>query len=97
MGGGLVSGTLVLVGGDPGIGKSTLMLQALYAISIKGLRVLYVSGEESVRQLKLRSKRLDTISSDLLVVSEIDLEAILAMVNKVKPQFFECSVVHYGT
>jgi DNA repair protein RadA/Sms len=86
LGGGLVSGSLVLVGGDPGIGKSTLMLQTLYGISIKGLKVLYVSGEESVRQLRLSGKRLGTISSDLLVVSEIDLEAILAMVNKVKPQ-----------
>lgn len=85
LGGGLVAGTLVLIGGDPGIGKSTLMLQALYGLTKKGHNVLYVSGEESIRQLKIRSKRLSTISPDMLVVSEIDLESIISMVESTKP------------
>ncbi|MEE8430330.1 MAG: DNA repair protein RadA [Candidatus Desulfatibia sp.] len=79
LGGGLVPGTLVLIGGDPGIGKSTLMLQVLHGLSKEGHKVLYVSGEESIRQIKMRSQRLSAVSPDLLVVSEIDLESILAM------------------
>lgn len=85
LGGGLVPGSLVLIGGDPGIGKSTLMLQALYGLAERGRKVLYVSGEESIRQLRLRSKRLAAVSTGLLVVSEIDLEAILGMIARVKP------------
>jgi DNA repair protein RadA/Sms len=85
LGGGLVPGSLVLIGGDPGIGKSTLMLQVLYSLADRGRKVLYVSGEESIRQLRLRSKRLKTVSADLLVVSEIDLESILGMISRVKP------------
>ncbi len=85
LGGGLVSGTLVLIGGDPGIGKSTLMLQALYSLASSGHKVLYVSGEESIRQLRIRSKRLSTVSSDLMVVSEIDLESIMTMVKTTEP------------
>jgi len=85
LGGGLVPGSLVLIGGDPGIGKSTLMLQVLYSLADRGRKVLYVSGEESIRQLRLRSKRLETVSADLLVVSEIDLESILGMIARVKP------------
>ena len=85
LGGGLVPGSLVLIGGDPGIGKSTLMLQVLYSLADRGRKVLYVSGEESIRQLRLRSKRLKTVSADLLVVSEIDLESILGMIARVKP------------
>jgi len=85
LGGGLVPGSLVLIGGDPGIGKSTLMLQALFGLAEKGRKVLYVSGEESIRQLRLRSKRLRAVSAELLVVSEIDLESILGMIARVKP------------
>ena len=86
LGGGLVPGTLVLIGGDPGIGKSTLMLQALNGLAGQGNRVLYVSGEESIRQIRLRSKRLNTVSPDLLVVSEVEIEAILAMIDATKPK-----------
>ena len=86
LGGGLVFGTLVLIGGDPGIGKSTLMLQASYGLARQGHRVLYVSGEESIRQLRLRSKRLETAAPDLLVVSEVEIESILAMVETTKPE-----------
>jgi DNA repair protein RadA/Sms len=85
LGGGLVPGTLILIGGDPGIGKSTLMLQALYGCAKGGHKALYVSGEESIRQIRLRSKRLATVSADMLVVSEIDIEAILSMLESIKP------------
>ena len=85
LGGGLVSGTLVLIGGDPGIGKSTLMLQALCGLAENGRKVLYVSGEESVRQMRMRSQRLSTISSGLMVVSENDMESILLMAESVQP------------
>jgi len=85
LGGGLVEGSLVLIGGDPGIGKSTLMLQALNGLCQMGQKVLYVSGEESVRQIKLRSERLQTLSPRLFVVSEIDLEKILATIPVEKP------------
>jgi len=85
LGGGLVAGTLVLIGGDPGIGKSTIMLQALHGIATTGRKVLYVSGEESVRQLRLRSRRLKTVSPTLLVVSEIDIDAVMAMVDGEQP------------
>lgn len=85
MGGGLVLGSLVLIGGDPGIGKSTLMLQALCGLSQQGRKVLYVSGEESVRQLMIRSRRLHAVAESLWVVSETDVEAILAMVETHRP------------
>ena len=85
LGGGVVLGSMVLIGGDPGIGKSTLMLQALYGFAREKRKVLYVSGEESVLQLSIRSRRLGTDSDHLMVVSEIDLEAILTMVAELKP------------
>ncbi len=86
LGGGLVAGSLVLIGGDPGIGKSTLMLQALHGMAAAGQKVLYVSGEESVQQLRMRSRRLAAAAPQLLVVSEIDVDAILRMVADTQPQ-----------
>jgi DNA repair protein RadA/Sms len=85
LGGGIVAGSLILIGGDPGIGKSTLMLQALYGLAGRGHRVLYVSGEESIRQIRLRSKRLGSVSPNILVVSEVEVDAILAMVDSIRP------------
>ena len=86
LGGGLVPGTLILVGGDPGIGKSTLMLQALYGLANQGYKVLYVSGEESQQQIRLRSERLGTVSPGLMVVSEVDMDSILATIQAEPPQ-----------
>ncbi len=85
LGGGLVPGTLVLIGGDPGIGKSTLMLQVLYGLADQGHKVLYVSGEESIRQIRLRSKRLNTVSPNMLVVSEVEVETIMSMIETTQP------------
>jgi DNA repair protein RadA/Sms len=85
LGGGLVSGTLILIGGDPGIGKSTLMLQALNGLAGARRKVLYVSGEESIRQIRIRSQRLTATGSDLLVVSENDMDSILLMADSVQP------------
>ena len=82
LGGGIVEGSLILIGGDPGIGKSTLMLQVLAVLAKSGKKCLYVSGEESIRQLSMRGKRLDSASSSLFIVSETDLESILSMVEK---------------
>ena len=76
LGGGVVAGSLVLVGGDPGIGKSTILIQAANHLSLSAGKVLYVSGEESAEQIKLRSNRLGIASADLLVVSETDITAV---------------------
>ena len=70
LGGGLVAGSLVLIGGDPGIGKSTLMLQALHGMAGQAHKVLYVSGEESVQQLRMRSRRLAAGAPSLLVAGQ---------------------------
>ena len=85
LGGGLVSGTLILIGGDPGIGKSTLMLQVLNGLARAGRKVLDVSGEESIRQIRNRHQRLTADGSDLLVVSENDMDSILSMADSVQP------------
>lgn len=85
LGGGIIPGSLVLVGGDPGIGKSTLMLQALASLSKTGRKVLYVSGEESIRQLAMRSRRIGEASSGFLAASETDIDSILATAREVRP------------
>ena len=84
LGGGAVEGSLVLVGGAPGIGKSTLLLQ-ICANICRGRRVLYVSGEESERQLKLRAERLGVDSEELYILSETRMSEVLAAVESVKP------------
>jgi DNA repair protein RadA/Sms len=86
LGGGVVAGSAVLVGGDPGIGKSTLMLQA--ADSLSNIeKVLYVSGEESAKQIRLRAERLGTLSSDLHILPENNIFAIEQSINEIKPMF----------
>ena len=85
LGGGLVDGSAVLIGGDPGIGKSTLLLQAVAGLSHNGSPCLYVSGEESEQQVKMRGRRIALASSNLLVLSETSLERILEQVRAVKP------------
>ncbi len=84
LGGGIVDGSLILIGGDPGIGKSTLMLQVLSQLASNGKKCLYVSGEESIRQLSMRGKRLGSKHSSMLVVSETDLDSILSMTEQVR-------------
>lgn len=85
LGGGIVKGSLVLVGGDPGIGKSTLLLQVASAISTNKLKVLYVSGEESLKQTKLRADRLQIKNDNILLVSENNLDYIVKYVEEYKP------------
>jgi DNA repair protein RadA/Sms len=85
LGGGLVVGSVVLIGGDPGIGKSTLLLQALDRLARKKIHVLYVSGEESLRQTKMRGDRIGVSSPDLYVLAENSLEKIIEYIQKLKP------------
>lgn len=85
LGGGIVKGSLVLVGGDPGIGKSTLLIQVASAVSDKNLKVLYVSGEESLRQTKLRADRLGIKSDQIYLVSENNLDYVVKYVDEFKP------------
>lgn len=87
LGGGLVPGSLLLVGGDPGIGKSTLLLQTSHDLTLSDQKVLYVSGEESVRQTKLRADRLNAASEQLFVLCETNLELIEAAIEEVQPDF----------
>ena len=84
LGGGAVAGSLVLVGGAPGIGKSTLLLQICNSLCA-GRKVLYVSGEESERQLKLRAQRLGVAPEELYILSETRMSEVLAAVESVKP------------
>lgn len=87
LGGGVVPGSLILVGGDPGIGKSTLLLQTSHEMAKAGLRVLYISGEESTRQTKLRAERLGALSSELYVLCESSMDGIEDAIDNVKPDF----------
>ena len=85
LGGGLVAGSLVLIGGAPGIGKSTLVLQAMDRLAGKPGGALYVSGEESARQIRLRGERLSIRAEKLMLLAENSLEKIIATIEKLKP------------
>lgn len=84
LGGGIVNGSLILVGGDPGIGKSTLLLQMCESIK-DNIKILYTSGEESIKQIKLRADRLDVKNPNLLMISETNFRVIDRLINKDKP------------
>lgn len=86
LGGGIVVGGLILVGGDPGIGKSTLLLQMCKVLSENQIQVLYVSGEESLKQIKMRADRLGGFKGELLLLSETNLDVIEDTISRVKPQ-----------
>jgi DNA repair protein RadA/Sms len=85
LGGGMVLGGVVLIGGDPGIGKSTLVLQAMVSLASNGYKVLYVSGEESMRQIKLRGERLGVLPENLLAWSETNVERVVETVKELRP------------
>lgn len=85
LGGGIISGSLVLVGGDPGIGKSTLLLQVCRNLSLLQKRVLYISGEESLKQIKLRAMRIGEFNDNLLLLCETNLDTIEQTIKKVSP------------
>lgn len=87
LGGGIVPGSLILTAGDPGIGKSTLLLQVSSLLANNNHRVLYISGEESIRQTKLRAERLGVKSDQLYIYAETDLEQIHHTISEVKPEF----------
>ena len=86
LGGGLVKGSLVLIGGDPGVGKSTLLLQSARFFSMDGRSVLYVSGEESARQIKLRADRIGVCTKELLFLAETNLSVIEETLLRVRPE-----------
>ena len=87
LGGGVVAGDVVLIGGEPGIGKSTLLLQAGALVSQKGKKVLYISGEESLSQIKLRAERLKVSSSSLSVLCEVSMERIKKFIEELSPDW----------
>lgn len=86
LGGGIVPGSLVLVGGDPGIGKSTLLLQTCRLLSNSGHQVLYISGEESLKQIKMRAERLGSFDNDMELLCETDLTLISGILEQKKPE-----------
>jgi DNA repair protein RadA/Sms len=85
LGGGVVPGSVVLIGGDPGIGKSTLILQAASELSRNGMRVLYVSAEESAQQVRMRGDRMGVDGSSLFIQAEVDLDTIIAAADELDP------------
>ena len=87
LGGGIVAGSLVLIGGSPGIGKSTIVLQMADKLGRNGTRVLYVSGEESERQIKMRGERVGVAAENLFLLPETNLQSILVETDKLKPDF----------
>ncbi|MCK4263556.1 MAG: AAA family ATPase, partial [Candidatus Aminicenantes bacterium] len=88
LGGGIVPGSLVLIGGEPGIGKSTLLLQVSRDFASRAEKVLYVSGEESLEQIKLRGERLGLKGEKLYLLAETNLERIISQAEKLNPQIF---------
>ena len=86
LGGGIVKGSMVLVGGDPGIGKSTLLLQVCKNLSDERIKVLYISGEESLQQIKIRAERIGTFGDSLKLLCETNLDTIQAVIDREKPQ-----------
>ena len=86
LGGGIVPGSLTLVGGDPGIGKSTILLQTCRFLGNAGHSVLYISGEESLKQIKLRAERIGTFTDDVQLLCETNLDIIEEVIKKVKPE-----------
>ena len=86
LGGGIVAGSLVLVGGDPGIGKSTILLQVCKNLTEKGKKVLYISGEESLQQIKLRASRIGSFGEEMLLLCETSLETIQGVIERVQPE-----------
>lgn len=86
LGGGLISGSLILVGGDPGIGKSTLLLQTCRLIAAQGRKVLYISGEESLKQIKLRAQRLGQFNDDMLLLCETNLSSVEQSIRREAPE-----------
>ena len=86
LGGGIVKGSLTLVGGDPGIGKSTILLQVCRNLTVKEHKVLYASGEESLQQIKLRAQRLGGFTKDMLLLSETNMDLIEHAISQVKPE-----------
>ena len=87
LGGGIVPGSVILIGGDPGIGKSTLILHMLASLAAQGKEVLYVSGEESAHQIKMRGNRLSVLDSNLFLATENVVEKIIAMTREMSPAF----------
>ncbi len=87
LGGGIVPGSMVLIGGDPGIGKSTLILQLLAALAGQQHKVLYVTGEESVGQIRMRAERLAIHSTNISIATENSVQAIIGLADKLKPAF----------
>ena len=86
LGGGIVKGSMVLVGGDPGIGKSTLLLQVCRNLSEHNIKVLYISGEESLQQIKIRAERIGNFGDSLKLLCETNLDTIKAVIDQEKPQ-----------
>lgn len=86
LGGGIVQGSMVLVGGDPGIGKSTLLLQVCRNLSEHNIKVLYISGEESLQQIKIRAERIGNFGDSLKLLCETNLDTIKAVIDRKKPQ-----------
>jgi len=85
LGGGIVPGSVVLIGGEPGIGKSTLLLQAAFDQADRGKKVLYVSGEESLHQIRMRADRLGNTDGDLTLLPEINADAVISVMEQEKP------------